>query len=98
MGFADTGSQFTFIRHLTNLTDVPLTGFKTNVSGTHVTSSSIVEGSAWATGPPEVYYNDDGDIELTWVDPILVGESFTFQFDIYNARPLTFMVFDTTIP
>ena len=97
VGFADTGSQFTFVRHLTNLTGVPLTGFTANVSGTHVTFSSIVEGSAWATGFPEVYY-DDGYVELTWADPIPVGGTFTFQFDVYNSRPLTFHVFDTAIP
>jgi len=70
----------------------------TGIAGTIVTSSAIVPGSAWATGSPEVYYHDDGDIELTWADPIPVGGSFTFQFDVYNSRGLAFGLFDTAIP
>ena len=96
-GFGDPDSQFTFIRHFTNLTDVPLTGFETSISGTIVTGAAIVEGTAWATGSPELYYNDIS-VELMWADPIPVGGSFTFQFDIVTTQQMAFALWDTAIP
>ena len=45
-----------------------------------------------------LYYEDGDGVELAWADPIPVGGSFTFQFDVYTSRGLTFTLFDTAIP